>query len=36
MSFEDFDFDGLDSAAGFLPASQPQAQPYSHESEGAF
>lgn len=35
MSFEDFDFDGLDSAAGFLPASQPQAQPYSHESEGA-
>ena len=31
MSFEDFDFDGLDAAGGFLPASQP----YSHEAEAA-
>ena len=35
MSFEDFDFNGLDAAGGFLPASQPQAQPYSHEAEAA-
>ena len=35
MSFEDFDFDGGLDAAGFLPASQPLALPYSHEAEAA-